>query len=67
MIVCSRSDALEELITVTLRRSLYTNNKVSTFIGNIDCHCPYLGEREKMKIPDDSNICVDGDNIMQNR
>jgi hypothetical protein len=32
MIVCNRSDALEELITVTLRRSLYTNNKVSTFI-----------------------------------
>lgn len=35
------SAALEELISVTLSRSLQGHNKVSTLIENVDRHCPY--------------------------
>jgi len=39
------SAALEELISVTLRRSRQGHNKVSTLIENVDRHCPYLDEQ----------------------
>ena len=41
------SPALEELITVTLARSLQGHNKVSTFIKkNVGRRCPSLSEKK---------------------
>lgn len=41
------SAALEELITVTRKKSLQGHNKVSAFINNATRRCPYFDEEKK--------------------